>query len=165
MSNCNRNKAVRSVAARTGFAPMPSAEVALDYFGEDVFTLEVMRNYLPQHVTDKLLATVKYGSPLDPEIAGDVAHAMKKWATERGATHFTHWFQPLNGGTAEKHDSFLEWDGKGGAIMEFSGKLKNFIKRLTEWERAWVERSSGVFLSRASPVNEQNAVGIHKVAP
>ena len=122
MSNCNRNKAVRSVAARTGFAPMPSAEVALDYFGEDVFTLEVMRNYLPQHVTDKLLATVKYGSPLDPEIAGDVAHAMKKWATERGATHFTHWFQPLNGGTAEKHDSFLEWDGKGGAIMEFSGK-------------------------------------------
>ena len=80
-----------------------------------------MRAYLPKDICKKLFATIDGGAPLDPSIAGEVAHAMKKWAIDRGATHFTHWFQPLTGSTAEKHDSFLEpEDGK--AILAFSGK-------------------------------------------
>ena len=117
-----RARAVEVIAARGGMLPKPCSAVSVDDFGEDVFTLEAMRAYLPQEVTDALVATVNYGSPLDPAIACDVAHAMKCWALERGATHFTHWFQPLNGGTAEKHDAFIEPDGKGGVLMEFSGK-------------------------------------------
>jgi glutamine synthetase len=94
----------------------------LDFYGEDVFTTQVMKKYLPKAVAEKLLSTLNDGIPLDPAIAGDIAHAMKTWALERGATHFTHWFQPLTGGTAEKHDAFLEPTGMGEAIMIFSGK-------------------------------------------
>ncbi|MBO5668387.1 MAG: glutamine synthetase III [Lentisphaeria bacterium] len=94
----------------------------MDDFGEDVFTPGVMQQYLPKDVTDALLKTIHFGRPLDPALAGDVASAMKRWALERGATHFTHWFQPLNGGTAEKHDAFLELSDDGKALMEFSGK-------------------------------------------
>jgi len=94
----------------------------LDFYGEDVFTTQVMKKYLPKAVAEKLLSTLNDGIPLDPAIAGDIAHAMKTWAMERGATHFTHWFQPLTGGTAEKHDAFLEPTGMGEAIMIFSGK-------------------------------------------
>lgn len=122
MSNCNRADAVNLIAVRSGNPPMPGTAVAMNDFGEDVFTLEVMRQYLPCDVTDALLKTIHFGRPLDPAIAGDVAQAMKEWALARGATHFTHWFQPLNGGTAEKHDAFLELSGDGKAIMEFSGK-------------------------------------------
>ena len=101
---------------------MGCVEASVGEFGEDVFTLEAMRSYLPTAVTDALQATIEFCRPLDPQIAGSVAEAMKRWAIERGATHFTHWFQPLNGGTAEKHDAFLEPDGHGNAIMVFSGK-------------------------------------------
>jgi glutamine synthetase len=94
----------------------------LDFYGEDVFTTQVMKKYLAKAVAEKLLSTVNDGTPLDPAVAGDVAHAMKTWALERGATHFTHWFQPLTGGTAEKHDAFLDPTGMGEAIMAFSGK-------------------------------------------
>jgi len=121
MSN-NRAKAVENIAARKGLFPMPCAAASIADFGEDVFTPDVMQNYLPESVMDNLLGTINFGRPLDADIAGEVASAMKTWAVERGATHFTHWFQPLNGGTAEKHDSFLEPDDKGGAILEFSGK-------------------------------------------
>ena len=122
MSNFNRSHAVSTVAEYRGKSPMPAAEVSVADFGEDVFTLDVMRKYLAQSVTDALQKTVDFGMPLNPDLAGDIAEAMKNWALERGATHFTHWFQPLNGGTAEKHDAFLELDGHSGAIMEFSGK-------------------------------------------
>ena len=90
-------------------------------YGEDVFNSAAMREYLPGDVADKLLATINDGVPLDETIAGTVAHAMKKWAMDRGATHFTHWFLPLTGSTAEKHDAFLEVK-EGQAIMAFSGK-------------------------------------------
>ncbi|MBE6369881.1 MAG: glutamine synthetase type III [Lentisphaerae bacterium] len=93
----------------------------MSYFSEDVFNDCAMRKYLPEAVAAKLLATVNDGVALDPAIAADVAHAMKHWALDRGATHFTHWFLPLNGSTAEKHDSFLELENNQ-AIMSFSGK-------------------------------------------
>ena len=80
-----------------------------------------MKEFLPSAVYEKLLKTVRERAPLDAAIAGDVAHAMKEWAIAKGATHYTHWFQPLTGGTAEKHDAFLEPEGEG-AILKFSGK-------------------------------------------
>nr|WP_243663208.1 glutamine synthetase III [Rhodothermus marinus] len=76
-------------------------------FGENVFSLEEMKNRLPRKVYESLVATIEKGEPLSPEIADTVALAMKEWAIEKGATHFTHWFQPLTGMTAEKHESFI----------------------------------------------------------
>ena len=91
-------------------------------FGTDVFTERVMQQRLPKDVFRRLLRTIKLGEPLDPAIADVVAAAMKDWAVENGATHYTHWFQPLTGITAEKHDSFLSPTSEGGAIAEFRGK-------------------------------------------
>lgn len=122
MSNLNRIHAVNSVAERTVAPPMAAKEFSIGFYGEDVFNAEVIRRYLPKSVAEKLLSTINEGAPLDPAIAGDVAHAMKEWALSRGASHFTHWFQPLTGGTAEKHDAFLESTGQAQAIMSFSGK-------------------------------------------
>ena len=90
-------------------------------FGENVFNDSVMKERLPKSVYKKLKQTIEDGSELDPTIADVVAHAMKDWAVDNGATHYTHWFQPLTGGTAEKHDAFLEPEGEG-AILKFSGK-------------------------------------------
>jgi glutamine synthetase len=81
-----------------------------------------MRNYLSEKAYNSLRATIKEGHSIDPEIADEVADAMKTWAVSKGATHFTHWFQPLTGATAEKHDSFIDPDGEGGVVMKFSGK-------------------------------------------
>ena len=93
----------------------------LQQFGRDVFSEKVMRERLPKDVFKRLLRTIRLGAPLDHSIADTVANAMKDWAIENGATHYTHWFQPLTGLTAEKHDSFLVPDGNGGAVTEFSG--------------------------------------------
>jgi glutamine synthetase len=101
---------------------MPAQAASISYYAEDVFNAESMREYLPKATAEKLIATISGGAALDPSIAGDVAHAMKEWALARGATHYTHWFQPLTGGTAEKHDAFLDVSDKGEAIMAFSGK-------------------------------------------
>ena len=90
-------------------------------FGADVFGDEAIRTYLSKDTAKKLRATIQDGKPLDPSIAGEVAHAIKKWAMDRGATHYTHWFLPMTGSTAEKHDSFLEMKD-GEPIMAFSGK-------------------------------------------
>ncbi|MBQ6352878.1 MAG: glutamine synthetase III, partial [Lentisphaeria bacterium] len=90
-------------------------------YGEDVFNLAAMQQHLPKATFENLRATIDRGAALDPAIAGDVAHAMKEWAIRRGATSYTHWFQPLTGSTAEKHDSFLEPEGCR-AIFGFSGK-------------------------------------------
>ncbi len=92
------------------------------HFGEDVFSLKIMRDHLSADAFKSLTATIQNGKPLDVGIADEVADAMKTWAVAKGATHFTHWFQPLTGMTAEKHDSFLVPDGEGGAILQFSGK-------------------------------------------
>lgn len=91
-------------------------------FGEDVFGDKAMRQRLPKETYDALRRTIKSGKSLDRGIADVVANAMKDWAVEKGATHFTHWFQPMTGITAEKHESFLSPTGGGGAILEFSGK-------------------------------------------
>ncbi len=92
-----------------------------DLFGADVFSERVMRERLPKDVFQRLMRTIKKGEKLDHELADIVASAMKDWAAERGATHYTHWFQPLTGSTAEKHDSFITPDGSGGIITQFSG--------------------------------------------
>jgi glutamine synthetase len=92
-----------------------------DRFGSLTFTGDVMLKRLPADVFEKLQRTIRHGLPLDAAIANTVALAMKDWASEHGATHYCHWFQPLTGTTAEKHDAFLSPDGNGGAISKFSG--------------------------------------------
>lgn len=94
-----------------------------EYFAKYVFNREKMFKYLPTSVYNKLVDVMDNGVTLDRDIADKVAEGMKRWAMELGATHYTHWFQPLTEGTAEKHDAFVEHDGKGGMMEEFSGKL------------------------------------------
>ena len=94
----------------------------LDIYASDVFNDEVMQQRLPKKVYESLKATIQTGSDLDPQIADVVASAMKDWAVEKGATHFAHWFHPLTGATAEKHDSFLSPQSDRSAVLEFSGK-------------------------------------------
>ena len=91
-------------------------------FGANVFSPAVQRQRLPKAVYQQLQSTLARGEALDPSLADAVAAAMKEWAMEQGATHYTHWFQPLTGSTAEKHDSFFAPTGDGTAIAEFSGK-------------------------------------------
>ena len=93
-----------------------------ELFGSMVFNEAVMKERLPKDAYKALKQTIRQGSALDPQIAGVVANAMKDWAIEKGATHFTHWFQPMTGITAEKHDSFISPCADGTVIMEFSGK-------------------------------------------
>ncbi len=122
MNNLNRMHALQSIADYELPIPSFKGKAILDFYGEDVFNSEVIRQYLPLKIAEKLLSTINDGHPLDSAIADDVAYAMKEWALSRGATHFTHWFQPLTGGTAEKHDSFLETSSPAQAFMVFSGK-------------------------------------------
>ena len=97
----------------------PPAEL----FGRDIFSLKLMRERLPKSVYERLLATIENDNPISPADADVIASAMKDWAIERGAAHFTHWFQPLTGVTAEKHDAFLAPTPHGEIINEFSGKM------------------------------------------
>ncbi len=99
------------------------AERPSEYFGKYVFNRAKMYKYLPCDVYEQLIDVMDNGTRLDRSIADAVAKGMKQWAVENGVTHYTHWFQPLTEGTAEKHDAFIEHDGKGGMIEEFSGKL------------------------------------------
>ena len=99
------------------------SERPASYFGSKVFNREKMYKYLPKDVYEKMIDVMDNGARLDRAVADAVAAGMKQWATENGVTHYTHWFQPLTEGTAEKHDSFIEHDGKGGMVEEFSGKL------------------------------------------
>ena len=94
-----------------------------EYFAKNVFNRQKMYKYLPADIYEKLVDVMENGAHLDRGIADAVADGMKQWAMENGVTHYTHWFQPLTEGTAEKHDAFVEHDGKGGMIEEFSGKL------------------------------------------
>ena len=91
-------------------------------FASDVFNCQVMQERLPKETYKSLVKTIRFGHPLDMSVANVVANAMKDWAVEKGATHFTHWFQPMTGITAEKHDSFISPTKDGKVIMEFSGK-------------------------------------------
>jgi glutamine synthetase len=108
--------------ARNG-APAKTEPMDIEaLFGANTFGLAEMRARLPKQVYKAIRNTVEHGQPIDPSVADAVALAMKEWATEKGASHFTHWFQPLTGSTAEKHDSFITPNAGGGAMAEFSGK-------------------------------------------
>ena len=107
---------------RAAEVPAP-AERPSDYFGQNVFNRAKMFKYLTKKAYERITDCIDNGAPLDRETADAVAAGMKKWAIEMGATHYTHWFHPLTEGTAEKHDAFVEHDGKGGMVEEFSGKL------------------------------------------
>ena len=121
MSNSSRKHAVDAIAKCIVSEPEPVENVTLDDYAGDVFDAQAMQKFLSKDICRKLLATIENDEQLDPAIAGDVAHGMKEWALSRGATSYTHWFQPLTGSTAEKHDSFLDPD-KCHVIFSFSGK-------------------------------------------
>lgn len=119
-----REKAITTIAGRSTDRKfeIPSVEAVAENYASDVFNIEQMRQVLNPQVLRKLLKTVKNREPLDPSIADEVANAMKQWAVSKGASHYTHWFQPLNGTTAEKHDAFFEPDEQEHLILKFSGK-------------------------------------------
>ena len=118
-----RFKMVEEAIGRKAVEVKAPAERPAEYFGKYVFDRDKMRKYLPKACFETLMNTMKNGSPLDRETADCVAAGMKQWAQDMGATHYTHWFQPLTGGTAEKHDAFIEADHEGGVLEEFTGKL------------------------------------------
>ena len=118
-----RFKVVEEAFSKKPVAVEQPAERPSEYFGKNVFNKEKMRRYLPKEIFRKLTDTIENGGVLDRAIADAVAEGMKRWAIEMKATHYTHWFSPLTEGTAEKHDAFVEPDGRGGVIEEFTGKL------------------------------------------
>jgi len=112
---------IKNIASEREYVVTREKEMPVSqYYGEDTFNFDVMRQKLPSNVCKKLIRIIKDGEKLDPEIAETVAHAMKEWAIEKGATHFCHWFQPMTGATAEKHDSFIEVTEDGVPIERFS---------------------------------------------
>ncbi|MCC6659759.1 MAG: glutamine synthetase III [Phycisphaerales bacterium] len=126
MPDATRTSAVTAVASwrddngkHPGYSHQP--DPVEKTFGSDVFGERAMQQRLPKDVFKRLARTIRQGEPLDPQVADVVAAAMKDWAAENGATHYTHWFQPLTGLTAEKHDAFIVPDGHGGVISEFTG--------------------------------------------
>ena len=122
MSNL-RFEAVSEASKRKPAEVAAPGERPSEFFGKKVFNRQKMYKYLPANVYEKLVDVIDNGARLDRNIADAVAKGIKQWADENGVTHYTHWFQPLTEGTAEKHDAFIEHDGKGGMIEQFSGKL------------------------------------------
>lgn len=118
-----RFKAVEEAYKKKPVEVITPIERPSEFFGKYVFNRAKMYKYLSADVYEKLTDVIDNGTRLDRNMADAVAEGMKKWANENGVTHYTHWFQPLTEGTAEKHDAFVEPDGKGGMIEEFSGKL------------------------------------------
>ncbi len=118
-----RFEAVAEAYKKKPLEVITPAERPSEFFAKYVFNRAKMYKYLPADVYEKLTDVIDNGTRLDRSIADAVAKGMKQWANENGVTHYTHWFQPLTEGTAEKHDAFVEPDGKGGMIEEFSGKL------------------------------------------
>ena len=118
-----RFKAVKEASDRKAVPVEIPAERPERYYGEAVFNREKMFEYLPKKTYDRLIYAIDNKQPISRELANSVAEGMKKWALDNGARHYTHWFHPLTGGTAEKHDAFIEHDGKGGVVEEFDGKL------------------------------------------
>lgn len=118
-----RFKAVAAAANRKPVEVEPPTSKTSDYYGKKVFNRQAMAQYLSKKTLDTINRLIDEGKPIDRSIAEQVAAGMRTWALENGVTHYTHWFHPLTDGTAEKHDAFVEHDGKGGMIEEFSGKL------------------------------------------
>ncbi len=123
MANDLRFQVVAEAFKKKAVEVKTPSERPSEYFGKYVFNKEKMYRYLPKDVYNQMVDVMDNGASLDRSIADAVADGMKKWAMEMGVTHYTHWFQPLTEGTAEKHDAFVEHDGKGGMIEKFSGKL------------------------------------------
>ena len=123
MANNLRFQVVEEAFKKRAVEVKTPKERPSEYFGKYVFNKEKMYRYLPKSIYDKMVDVMDNGASLDRSIADAVADGMKRWAMELGVTHYTHWFQPLTEGTAEKHDAFVEHDGKGGMIEKFSGKL------------------------------------------
>ena len=122
MSNSRFNAVEKASNRKAVEAIIPTQKVS-EYFGENVFNRKAMQKYLSKETYKALTYAIDNGVPIDREVANLVAAGMRMWALEKGVTHYTHWFQPLTDGTAEKHDAFVEHDGNGGMIEEFSGKL------------------------------------------
>ena len=119
----SRQQALHEVLDRVpNHVGRPSNKIS-EYFGENVFNLHVMRSYLPDEAYEGILEAMEKGTPISRKVADQTATAMKEWAIGRGATHYTHWFQPLTGSTAEKHDSFIAPTADGRAIEKFDGSL------------------------------------------
>lgn len=118
-----RFKAVQEASDRKAVAVETPAERPEKFYGEAVFNRQKMFEYLPKATYDQLVDAIDNKQPISRQLADSVAAGMKQWAIENGARHYTHWFHPLTGGSAEKHDSFIEHDGKGGVVEEFTGKL------------------------------------------
>ena len=119
----NRQQALHEVLDRVpNHQPRPANKIS-EYFGENVFNLHVMRSYLPDEAYEGIVEAMEKGTPISRKVADQTASAMKEWAISRGATHYTHWFQPLTGSTAEKHDSFISPTSDGRAIEKFDGSL------------------------------------------
>jgi glutamine synthetase len=131
----SRFEAIREVTARTPrkFDPPRDEQgkrlKVSEYFGVNTFDIHKMKEKLPKEVYTKLLGTIHTGKKLDQEIANTVAHAIKEWALARGVTHYTHWFQPQTGTTAEKHDAFLSYDDNGKTVEKFSGAAERLAWR------------------------------------
>jgi glutamine synthetase len=118
-----RFKAVAEAANRKPVEAVKPSEKVTDYYGKKVFNKEAMNQHLSKETYKTIIDVIEKGKTIDRGVAEHVAAGMRMWALENGATHYSHWFQPLTDGTAEKHDAFVEHDGKGGLIEEFSGKL------------------------------------------
>lgn len=118
-----RFAALQEVLNRTPFYVDPPSDKISEYFGICVFNKPKMQKYLPKEAYKSLMASIETGSKIDRKIADPIASGMKAWALENGATHYTHWFQPLNGATAEKHDAFFELDDNSGVFENFDGQL------------------------------------------
>ena len=124
------------------------------YFGQKVFNREKMYKYLPKDVYEKMIDVIENGACLDREVADAVAAGMKQWATENGVTHYTHWFQPLTEGTAEKHDSFIEHDSKAAIEREQNGARSDSAEReqaRTKFKGGMVEEFTGKLLVQQEP--------------
>ncbi|MBR5297275.1 MAG: glutamine synthetase III [Parabacteroides sp.] len=119
----SRFNAVEKASNRKAVEAITPNQKVSEYYGENVFNRKAMQKYLSKETFKALTQSIDNGTPIDREIANHVAAGMRMWALEKGVTHYTHWFQPLTDGTAEKHDAFVEHDGNGGMIEEFSGKL------------------------------------------
>ncbi len=118
-----RFKAVEEAMARKAVHIDIPSQRPETYYGSLVFNRQKMFEYLPKHTYDALVKAIDMKEPLPRDLADSVAAGMKRWAIDNGARHYTHWYHPLTDGTAEKHDAFIEHDGKGGVVEEFNGKL------------------------------------------
>lgn len=123
MENTLRFRVVEEAFKKKALNVEKPKERPSELYGKYVFNRQTMSKYLPKEVYEKFIEVIDKGARFDRSIADDVAKGMKQWAMDLGVTHYTHWFQPLTEGTAEKHDAFIEFDGKGGMMETFSGKL------------------------------------------